>query len=128
MQNSCWKACSKTKHQKKSQSVLCPMMLCNILTRILNSSIHAIFRENCSSKLIYAQCNLSKCTPKVVSLPTLKKYKLMSHTLSNISCQMEWCLLHKEVIIAFKILISKCPMVYSGVLRHGRSGQDLANY
>ena len=37
-------ACNKTKHQKK-QSVMCWKMLCNILTRMLNSSVHLLFQR-----------------------------------------------------------------------------------
>jgi len=64
------------KHKTKSQSVLCSKMLCNILTRMLNCSIHWPFSEKtaCSCKLNHAQSNLSKCTAKVVSLEASRSY------------------------------------------------------
>ena len=89
------KACNKTKYQKKSQSVLCWKMLCNILTRMLNSSVHRLFSEKTVlTNWNHAQCNLWKYVPKVVSLPynTLKKHKCLMF--SDTSCQTEWCLLH----------------------------------
>ena len=88
MQNSYRKACSKTKHQTKSHSLYCVQRCCaTFFTRTLSCSIYTIFKEKCSCKLNRAQCNLLKCTAKVVSVEPSRTYvykEVRSGVLSDI--------------------------------------------
>ena len=92
----------QNKHQNKShaQSVMCLKMLCNILTRMLNQdyfqSKQLLQTESCTVQSVEV-CSQSS---RIAILSQ------MSRVLSDISCQIEWCLLHKECYY-LKILISK---------------------
>ena len=93
MQNSCWKAYIKTKHQKNH--IVC--IVSKDVVQHFNKNAELWCTDYFQRKLLLQteSCNLSKCTPEVVSLLYSQKAQ-MSHVLSEISCQMEWCLLHKE--------------------------------
>ena len=65
--NSCWKACSKT--NTRINHIVCIVSEDVVQHFNKNAELETIFRVNSFCKLNHAQCNLSKCIPKVVALP-----------------------------------------------------------
>ena len=101
MQNSCWKACSKTKHQKNHIVCIVPKELCNILTRMLKTRLF-------SEKTAFANWIMHSGICRSV-LPSSFIAILSKST--NVSCS-EWHFLSNGMVLTtqrmhLKILISK---------------------
>ena len=90
MQNSCWKACSKT--NTRINHIGCIVSEDVVQHFNKNTELETIFRVNSFCKLNYA-CRVQSV--QVYSQSSrIAILSQMSRVLIDISCQIEWCLLH----------------------------------
>ena len=97
---------AKQNTRKITWSVLCPKMLCNILRRMLNSSVHRLFSEKTVlANWIMHSAICGSVLPKWSHCHTLTKHKCLMFWVTFL---VKWngAYYTKNVIIAFKILIS----------------------
>ena len=81
----------QNKHQNKSHCIVSEDVVQHFNK---NTELETIFRVNSFCKLNHAQCNLSVDLYSESSCTAILSQ--MSRVLSDISCQIEWCLQHKE--------------------------------
>ena len=94
------------KAPEKSQSVFCPKMLHNILTRILNCRVHRLFQR----KLLL---QTESCTVQSVKVYSQSSLIAILSKSTNVSCSVGHFLSSGMVLILHKDLDLKIPMVWS---------------